>query len=570
MIDNHVQVDGVLMVPIGAVGVVFDGASTGWLSPLAPYAGTVLAIGPPLATAIAGSHRPASVLDVTAASGRTGVATLGTHSLLTSSDAITLGCVAGGLPTYYVLDALTIDVCFIHPATTPAGTGILGFSDGTTADPWEFYIAGDTSTLGFAYQLATGGEQAATLAYDQTLPKNRISVQMDFVAGHLWVFRNGTRVVNTTFTPGLRFRPQSGLTPFGIGFANTFAPVGAAPANLTVDGCKISAGLRYADNNTQTLLTAATLDDTAFYFVPAGGDPPVIAYLPLNDTAAAPTVQVNYGNGTTGIAYWSPSTRSGFASDTVIKDLKITGNNLAPAVSTGDSLYATFRYSQFFSGTVGINSLASSASEDYTVEIVSCRLGGCDSSVTFQDLIFDLNGTTKVVGTGDTFFRLSNCDTGIHGRTFFPGPGSTQRLFYDVRGGLFRDQGINTIDDENGEPSSLLAGYQFTQGINAPGSFSCQHVDRSIGTHPYFRFVGLGTGAGWSTPMIDVSDLTSFGGVGGGEVVVQFVGLDVFRGLIDLRGLNVGPSAVSGTTSVKVIDVTTVDDDIVQIFGAEG
>ncbi len=553
-IANHIQVDGPVFVPIGATGITLDGAGTGWLSPLFPYNGVVLSLGPPLATAIDGSHRPASLLDVSASSGRTGVATLGTHSLTMASDCITLGCAGGGVPTYYVVDALTVDVALAHPVTLSANAGLLGMNDGSLPDPWGFFMA-DSSTMGFAFQLTTG-IQIIEFAYNQALTLNDVSVQIDFVAGVVIAFLNGTRVVNTTFTAGTRLRPQSGLSPFGIGYTTNFAPSGGSPVtNITVHGLRITAEKRYNNASTQALIAGGTLNSNARYFAAATGN--MIGYLKLDDTPAAPTAAVEYGTGQ-GIAYWCPTSRpGGFCIDTVIKNLKITGNNMAAAIQTGDSQVMRIEDSQAFDGTVGIGSMATSATENYTIEIANCRLGGKDSAWTFQNVIFNRSGVTNIVGGNKTTGRESGCYSQAEGLFFWPNLGAYTRTVFEIHGGIFRDDSGHQIDDENGVPSTFVAVAEYTQGNGSPGSFCLKRIDRSIGVHPYVRLVAISSsfGSGWAKPMVDVSDLTCFNGFGftGGVIAVEFVGPDVFRGTADLRGINVDSGAVSGTSAVAVL-----------------
>ncbi len=546
-VDKAHQLDGPLFIT--GDNITIEGR--GKLVNKPPYVGPLIVVGPATAGPVTLDHRPPSVLDGSASAGRAGVATGGTHSLLFANDALTLGCVAGSsVPGYYSdRDALTVETCVVVPTgiALPAWTALMGFGDGTQfgADPFNLCVADDPATWCFSYRLAGDVFQQVKFPVDPTIV-NHLAWQWNGTLGRGSVWVNGKRAVKFVLPAGSRLRRQSGLTPFLIGAAAPFAPYRQPIANISVFGIKVSGGERYADADVQTLLTGAVLNDYARYFHEVFGDAPLIAYLPLDDPPASPTVRTAYANGQ-GVAFWVDATRAWKApAFTRIAGLTLEGH-LQPPIWIGDGMYFKLQGLKVRNAQNAVASLPTSAAMRYKLEISSCELSGYDAPLSLVNTIYSTTNV-NILTSGGTCVRESNCRS-RHQSMEVPPSSGYQDTFFEIHGGICRLTDI-AVDDENGGPAGAYI--RFYQGWGQPARLVVDGFEVSLGSAPLLELVGLGTGGGWTTTPVEAKNFSVFGfGVGQSPVVLRASGTDGFVGSFNRTGVPWG--TVSGKTSVKLL-----------------
>ena len=545
---NTVSLDGPLT--FWSSNVHLDGQGVGALDCAAPYAGMQLVFGPPTTTAVSNSHRPASVLDGTASSGHTGLATLGTHTLLIALDGIQYGCPGGGLPTYYQDDVVTIEVCIVFPAghTTPANTGLFGFHDGTAPDPVALAIGGDTSTANWIDTLADGSEHAHPFAVDQALAKSHFCYQRNSNTGLTTGFYNGARVFNTTILPGVRLRKPAGFSPLLLGATSNFAPLGSAPAYVEFHGAKLGAGTagRYdATLTTQTLLrTGLPPTDHDRYLAPVGGDVPLIGYLGLNGPGAVPGTEPVQYPGNSGVAWWCQFDRTNpTANYNSVTGMTFKGHAQG-TVALAEELFASFTDCTFVNAPNGAASLQVSAGEKYDVKFYNCRFEGYDCPIVLQNMIYETYGI-DFTSIGLNAVRENGCDANHYGRLWIAGPSTGVTTFHvAIYGGLHTSNGVS-VDDENG--GTVNGYYCYTQGSQV-GRLQVNKLDTSIGSVPYLTL--LGTNAGFPPVEVLVNALSCFGAQQDATFLAQFGPIESFIGEVNAVGL--GSTAFTAEHGTKI------------------
>ncbi len=543
---NTVALDGPLI--LHGSYVVLDCQGVGALDCVFPYIGAQLLIGPVAPTALSSNHYPASALDASTTSSPAlkGLATLGTHTLLISSDGFAYGSTNGATPPlYYQDDANTLEACLVFPVTLGSSTSLMGFHDGTVSDPFSVFLT-DASTISIAFTTSDGVQHIQSGPINQALAKSHFTWQRNHLTGLSTLFLNGLRIATGTIAAGLKLRQQGTFTPFLIGTTGGFAPIGSAPANLSCHGLKMSGGGagRYDDANaTQTLLrTGSPPTDHDRYLAWQAGDQPLIAYLPMTGSAVVPgTVPVILPTGQT-VAFWCDSTRASTTSNyNTIRGMRFFGHNQA-TIFTAEQLFTTFEDCESENALNSFVTLQSSAGEKYITRIYNCKFSGNDAAIVAQNIIYETYGCT-FPAIGREGIRESGCDATHYGRLWFAGPSvGVTRHIIDVHGGLHTSNGVDT-DDENGGMVTGGSYYRYTKGTGQ-GRLQINTLNPSVGSVAYLQLVGNNNDG--TFPEIIVGGLGCFGGQQY-NTFLEITGTDCWIGAIDATGI--GVTTVSGTAA---------------------
>ncbi len=310
----------------------------------------------------------------------------------------------------------------------------------------------------------------------------------------------------------------------------------------------MSGGSRYVDADDQAFLTGATFNHLARYFGGFGGDAPLIEYLPLDDPPASPTVRIANAGGAQGVAFWVDGYRNwSVPVNTRLTGLTLQGNNGQPPLFIGDNMEVKLNNLTIRYGMNAVASLPTSSATRYPMSIVDCSLNALDASISLRNTIYSTERTTIDGNAGITAVREYGSSS-VH-KTFFLGA-ATDTIF-EIHGGQARIQDV-IVDDENGGPSKAYV--QMYQGWGQPSRLIVDGLDVSLGSVPFVDLIGLGLPAsGWATTVIDVRNLSAFGGgVGQPGVILRSSGpLTAFSGIFNMTGVEWG--TIQGPTNINVV-----------------